>query len=277
MDMPESRFVLVDGLRIHYLEAGAGDPVVLLHGWPTSSLLWRNVLPAIAAAGRRAIAPDLLGFGRSDKPLDVAYTYDYHAGVLDGFLEVLGIERTALGVHDLGGPVGLLWATRNPERVDRLAILDTVFSADSGLLMRAFVGLMRLPGIGMAWTSRAGLTLTLRTAPGRPRLPKEVLAAYTEPFAGTEARRALAKNLVALPERGAIDVSRLAATPTLILWGNKDFLFRTALSRFRRAFPDARVIVLKECMHFLPEDAPDRVSAILADFFRVEPGTTRGA
>ena len=109
-----SHDVNVEGMRLHYLECGSGEPVLLLHGWPTSSFLWRNVMGHIGKKSR-AIALDLPGFGASDKPLDASYSFRFYSRVLDGFLSALNIDKTSLAVHDLGGPVGLYWACRNPE------------------------------------------------------------------------------------------------------------------------------------------------------------------
>src|SRR5688572_7072818 len=111
--------VEVRGLRVAYRAAGEGPPVVLLHGWPTSSYLWRGVIPALAGAGRRVIAPDLPGFGASEKPPDAPYTIGFQAEVLDAFLGAVGVGRTALVVHDLGGPIGLRWAEDHPDRLER--------------------------------------------------------------------------------------------------------------------------------------------------------------
>ncbi len=111
MASASSHEVEVEGLRLHYLEAGEGDPVLLLHGWPTSSFLWRNLIP-ILAEGNRVIAPDLPGFGRSDKPLDASYSFGFYNRVLDGFLSAVGVSRLhGLAVHDIGGPIGLHWAS----------------------------------------------------------------------------------------------------------------------------------------------------------------------
>ena len=102
-----SNVVHVKGLKIHYLSAGQGEPVVLLHGWPTSSYLWRKIIPRLAG-NKWVIAPDLLGFGGSDKPIDTSYTLNHQVEILDSFLTGLGINQTSLIVHDLGGPVGLM-------------------------------------------------------------------------------------------------------------------------------------------------------------------------
>src|SRR3954451_21222566 len=112
-------------LTLAYRELGSGPPVLLLHGWPTSSFLWRNVMPPIARSNR-VIALDIRGFEKSNKPLGVRYGFELFERALDGFLAALEIDRVALAVHDLGGPVGVHWALRRPERVTRLALLNTL-------------------------------------------------------------------------------------------------------------------------------------------------------
>ncbi len=101
-----SKFVQVEGLKIHYLTAGEGEPIVFLHGWPTSAFLWRNIIPLLSDH-YQVIAIDLPGFGKSDKRLSDSYSFRYYSKVIGGFLKELGLEKITLGVHDLGGPVGL--------------------------------------------------------------------------------------------------------------------------------------------------------------------------
>jgi len=137
--------ITVDGLEIGYRELGDGPPVLLLHGWPTASYLWRDVMPAIARANR-VIAPDLPGFGASDKPAGVAYDFDLFEGAIDGLLEALGVDRLGLAVHDLGGPIGLHWTVRNPERVTRLALLNTLVYPQFAPSVIEFVTTLSTPG-----------------------------------------------------------------------------------------------------------------------------------
>ncbi len=122
---PTQTLELEDGLTLGYRELGEGPPVLLLHGWPTSSFLWRNVMPPIAGANR-VIALDLPGFGASDKPADGRYDFEMFERAIDGFLERLEIDRLGLAVHDLGGPVGVHWALGRKERVESLALLNTL-------------------------------------------------------------------------------------------------------------------------------------------------------
>src|SRR4051812_28903848 len=116
----------VDGLNIHYVDEGDGPPVVFLHGEPTWSFLWRKVIPPVRDAGFRCVAPDLPGFGRSDKPTDIDwYSYDRHTEAAVALFEDLDISGATLVVHDWGGPIGLRLAVEHPERVARFVILDT--------------------------------------------------------------------------------------------------------------------------------------------------------
>src|SRR4051794_17478137 len=111
---------------MHYIDEGEGKPVLLLHGEPTWSFLWRHVIPPVVASGRRAVAPDLIGFGLSDKPEDLGwYTYDRHVSHVTRLVTELDLRDIALVVHDWGGLIGLRFAVENPERVGRLVILDT--------------------------------------------------------------------------------------------------------------------------------------------------------
>ena len=109
---------------MHYEEAGEGDPIVLLHGNPTSSYLWRNVIPGLVSEGR-CLAPDLVGFGRSGKP-KIDYRFADHAGYLDAWFDGLALERVTIVGHDWGGALGFYWASRNPERVAALAFFETI-------------------------------------------------------------------------------------------------------------------------------------------------------
>ena len=121
-----SHYREVDGLRLAHLDEGAGAPVIFFHGEPTWSFLWRKLIPPVRDAGFRCIAPDLAGFGRSDKPTDIDfYSYDRHSALAGTLLEDLDVRGATVVVHDWGGPIGLRLAVEQRERIDRLVILDT--------------------------------------------------------------------------------------------------------------------------------------------------------
>src|SRR4051794_14453485 len=148
--------VTVDGRTVAYRELGEGPPVLLVHGWPTSSFLWRNVMPPIAAANR-VVAIDLPGFGASDKPLDVKYDFDFFERTLDAFLAELEIDEVGLAVHDLGGPIGVHWTLRRPERVTRLALLNTLLYPEFAPSVIEFVTTLATPDQRGKLTSPQGL------------------------------------------------------------------------------------------------------------------------
>src|SRR3954447_16114630 len=126
-DFPwDSQYRDWEGLRLAHLDEGSGSPVVFFHGEPTWSFLWRKVIPPVLDAGYRCIAPDLPGFGRSDKPDDLGwYTYDRHTEAMLALVDELDLRGATVVVHDWGGPIGLRVAVEHPERFHRLVILDT--------------------------------------------------------------------------------------------------------------------------------------------------------
>jgi haloalkane dehalogenase len=145
IDYPfEPRYVEQDGLRMHYVEEGGGDPVLLLHGEPTWSFLYRKVIPRLARVAR-VVAPDYFGFGRSDKPVERGwYTYDRHYESIERLVEALDLRAVTVVVHDWGGPIGLRLAVERPDRVARLVVLNTGVGAgrppsDEWLRFRDFV------------------------------------------------------------------------------------------------------------------------------------------
>ena len=176
----EPRYAEVAGLRLARVDEGSGDPVLLLHGEPTWSYLYRGVIPPLLAAGRRVVAPDYPGFGRSDKPTDVGwYSYDRHVASLTELVDQLDLRGVTLVVQDWGGPIGLRWAVENRDRVARLVILNT------GL----FGGREASEGL-TAWLAYARAQTDLKvgyvvsaTCGG---LPDDVTAAYDAPFPTVE-------------------------------------------------------------------------------------------
>ena len=132
------------GLELHALEAGEGQPVLFVHGWPTNAQLWRHVLAEVGET-RRAIAIDLPGFGQSAKPLDAAYDFKFYDQVFDESLAALGVDRLGLCVHDAGGALGLHWAVQHPDRISELCLLNTVASAKASWAVVAFILLARTP------------------------------------------------------------------------------------------------------------------------------------
>src|SRR5437867_2360106 len=145
------RHVQVHGARMAYVDEGSGDPIVFLHGNPTSSYLWRNVIPHVRSVGR-CIAPDLIGMGRSDKP-DIGYRFVDHARYIDGFLKALGLDRISFVVHDWGSALGFDWAMRHESRVRGLAFMEAILGPVPSWEQfppqgREIFQKLRMPGVG---------------------------------------------------------------------------------------------------------------------------------
>jgi len=263
-----------DGLRMHYLDEGAGDPVLLVHGEPTWSFLWRRIVPRLTAAGHRAVVPDHIGFGRSDKPDDVSwYTYDRHVTALTALAEALDLRGLTVVVHDWGGPIGLRFAVENEERVERLVILDTGVAAGrapSETWLR-FRDAVRNVGGGLD----IGRLVAAGTARG---LADEVRAAYDAPFPtpGSKAGALAFPDLVPTePEHpSAAAMTRVHEAlaswhkPALVVWGADDAVLPPRFAeRFVELIPGATgPELIANASHFLQEDAPDEVAAAILRF-----------
>jgi haloalkane dehalogenase len=203
----ESRFVEVLGARMHYVESGQGEPVLFLHGIPTSAYLWRNVLPFVAGPQFRAIAVDHIGYGRSDQPAALTFSWLELARHLEGFINALGLRRVTVVAHDLGGAIGLHWAAKNPVNVRAFAYLEAAlppaypradfqsFGASEALFRR-----LRDPVVGKRMLIDENFWVeTFLPASVMRTLSAEEMAAYREPFVKPESRRAIYDMVQSLP------------------------------------------------------------------------------
>jgi haloalkane dehalogenase len=265
--------VEVDGLGIAYRGLGTGPPVLLLHGWPTSSFLWRNVMPPLAER-HRVLAIDLPGFGASDKPLGTRYGFELFEKTIDGFLAALDVEQLGLAVHDLGGPIGLHWALHRPGRVTRLALLNTLVYPEFSEAVLQFVTACSTPELREQLTSPAGLAAAMALGlADEGRLTEEVAAAVQAPFHSPESRRALADAGIGLEPEGFTEIARLLRSlrmPVRVIYGAQDRILpdvAETMARVQADVPQAEVTALPDCGHFLQEEAPDEIGAELARFF----------
>jgi haloalkane dehalogenase len=267
----EPHWLDVDGRRMHYVDEGAGDPVLLLHGEPTWSFLWRKIIPALAG---RKIAPDLIGFGKSDKPTDIGwYSYDRHVASIERLVEALGLERVTLVVHDWGGPIGLRFAVEHPELVQRLVITDTGIEGGRppGERWLRFREVVRNVGGELD----IGRLVEAGTAQG---LSDEVRAAYDAPFPTGESKAgALAfPELVptdpehpnTAPMNAVRDALREWRKPTLVVWGGEDIVLSPRIAEgLVELIPGAEgPVILDGASHFLQEDRPSELAAAVSDF-----------
>lgn len=264
-------FVDIGGSRLYYYAAGTrgvGEPIVFLHGFPTSSHLWSEVVPLVPK-GHRVVVVDLLGYGRSDPPAANAdLSVRAHADRVILLLDMLGINYAVIVGHDLGGGIAQSLAVRYPARVSRLCLINSVaFDSWPGRevkLVRATMPLTRyLPATWMLSVLRADL---LRGYVASERGAHSV-DQYVRPFSSDAGRDALVAHLSALD---STDTRLLAprlkdiVSPTSIVWGAEDpFLPLELGTRLAKAIPESTLDVVADVRHFTPEEAPERVAAAL--------------
>ena len=242
-----------------YREEGEGECVALLvHGYPESSFMWRHLMPAIAAHGWRAIAPDLAGFG--DSPPDGPGTWEAQIERLGQLHQGLGLGPVVVVTHDWGALVGLRWACDNPDAVSGLVISASAFHADRR--WHDMANLMRTEGEGeklMAAIDRDGFAQALRA--GSRAMTDDAIDEYWKAYDGDERRRGQLELYRSGDfEKLAPYEGRLAelGVPTLVLWGADDRFSSPRLAeRYREEIPGAEVVVVEGAGHFVWEDAPE--------------------
>jgi len=273
-DFPfESSYRDLDGLRLAHLDEGDGKPVIFMHGEPTWSFLWRKVIPSVRDAGFRCVAPDLVGFGRSDKPADIDfYTYDRHVALAGTLLEDLDLNGATIVVHDWGGPIGLRLAVEQRERIDRMVILDTgLFTGrqkmtDAWLAFRDFVARTEDLPVGMLVRGAC------KTDPG-----EEVIAAYDAPFPSVASKagaRAFPLLIPQTPDAPGADAGQRVLSalrgddrPTLMLWGDSDPVLPLSVAEhFAESIGRPAPRAIENAGHFLQEDQGPLIGGLIADW-----------
>ena len=269
---------LVGDVRIHLVAHGAGPglPVLLLHGLPTSSYLWRDVQRDMEHT-HRTFAPDLLGLGCSERPAAGRYDLASQAELLVELLDSLGLERVAVVGHDVGGAAAVHLTALAPDRVAALVLIDSPLHADSWPV--AAVASLIAPALGEA----QGALLRLLPAAGRRYLamqlgrgvlsgqvPPEVLAHYADPLLTRDGTRGLLSLVRAYDAQAVEATLRLVAAdppPTLVLWGEGDAFHGPACGRRIVAdVPGALWVPVPDAGHLLPEDRPERVAEEIEGF-----------
>lgn len=281
------RFAGVNGRRMHYIDEGTGDPVLLLHGNPAWGYLWREVIPPLLAAGRRVVVPDMIGFGRSEKPRsEHAHSLDNHIANLVALVRQLDLRRTTFVCHDWGGPTGFGCALTNPHRVAALAIMSTWAWPDPPAAFHNAIfpwRTMHAPLVGpwllgrhAALSGRGMYLSVVDRARFRDRAQAVYQAALPDPadrlltwvwprWIPLDAQARAASRFAWL-ERG------LAATdwPTLLIWGREDEVFDAATfaGRFKTLLPHAEGPHLVTGRHFLQEDSGPEIATLLLEFLQ---------
>jgi haloalkane dehalogenase len=288
----ESRFVSVDGQRLHYVDEGRGEPLLMLHGNPTWSYLYRHFIRDLRP-DHRCLALDHLGYGYSEKPPHGDYSMRAHIMRLSGFVSKLGLKDLTLVVQDWGGIIGLGWAVRNKHLVKRLVIMNTTgFPLPSrqtllemkpkpwGLLM---LYPLKIPGLGELFVQGANGFVKALLPAGihhRERLDSQVMGGYLDPYATWSSRRAHLKSVRQIPISPRHPTWRLLQeigaeldgwqVPTQLIWGMRDPVFVPwFLEEFERRLPNhAPSVKIDDASHFLQDDRPDRIVPVIRQFMQ---------
>jgi len=267
----------LDGARLAYLEAGPAEaePVLLLHGYPSNHRIWRHQVEALSGS-HRVYAPDLLGWGASEQPLGLQFDYDTEVERLGRLLDGLGLERVNLIAHDYGGFLSLGFCQRHPERVARLALLNT--RAQGSFVPRwyaLFGGLCLIGRLPLLRSLAAALPLAafhrraLAPLERKGVVDRELIESYLAPMRTRPGRRWLLHffgeyGIAPRPELR----DRLAeiGCPTAIVWGRRDqYIALETPLELAREIPGAELTLIDEAGHFVPEERPERVNRALLE------------
>jgi len=279
----ESNYVEVLGSKMHYVDQGQGAPILFLHGNPTWSYLWRNIIPHLSPLGR-CLAPDLIGMGKSDKP-DLEYRLEDHIPYIDGFIEALGLENLTLVVHDWGSAIGFDYARRHEANVRGLAFMEAIlapapswdlFPEDMAGIFKSF----RTPDLGWKLIVDKNMFVeNVLPASVVRKLTDEEMDRYRGPFADPADRKPVWRwpNEIPIEDHPADVVELVGAynqwlqqtpLPKLLLYADPGALIRPPMVQWcRDHLNNLETIDLGPGVHFLQEDHPHRIGAALAEWY----------
>jgi pimeloyl-ACP methyl ester carboxylesterase len=260
----------IDGHKIAFLEQGQGTPVLLLHGIPTNSRMWRAIIPKLAEK-HRVIAPDLLNYGQSEKPKTADVSINAQSRIIAQFMNSVGIPRADVAAHDIGGGVAQLLAVNYPEKIANLALIDSVCfdswpipefeplqkpEAESQMNLDEFISMMR--------------NFMPNGVENKSVMTQELIDLYINPWSSEEGKRAFFRNLRRLnPEYTQAIAEQLPqlSHSTLVMWGEKDpFQKPKYAEKLATAIPNAKLAWIKGTGHWLIDEKPDEVARELIDF-----------
>lgn len=277
-----SKFVEVHGSRMHYIDEGEGEPILFLHGNPTSNYLWRNIIPYLVPTGR-CIAPDLIGMGKSDKP-DLAYRFVDHYRYLEGFIDALGLKNITLVIHDWGSGLGFHYAASNEANVKGIAFMEALVKplrwADFPPDYKMGFKLMRSFGIGWLMIS-VGNVFVKKMLPGAivRKLTDAEYAVYAEPFRTIAHRKPVRQWPLEIPIDGTpSDMHELMSAysewlqktplPKILFYAHPGGIISDALRQWCETnFKNIESVDIGQGIHFLQEDNPHLIGEKLVEWF----------
>ncbi len=279
----QSKFVEVHGSKMHYVEEGAGDPVLFLHGNPTSSYLWRNVIPHVSPLAR-CIALDLIGMGKSDKP-DLEYRFVDHSKYVEGFIEALGLRDITFVIHDWGSALAFHYARRHEENVKGLAFMEAIvrtltwdeWPEQARQMFQAF----RTPEVGEKMLIEQNMFVEA-VLPGAilRKLTEEEMNRYREPYVDPPSRKPTWRWPNEIPIEGEpADVTKIAQAysewfgksdvPKLLLYAQPGAIMREPLVEWcRNNMRNLKTVEIGPGAHFVQEDQPHAIGEAIAEWYR---------
>lgn len=260
----------IDGHKIAFREQGSGSPVILIHGIPTNSLMWRNIIPQLAKT-HRVIAPDLLNFGQSAKPESADVSINAQSHMLIKFMDALGVRRADVVAHDIGGGIAQLMAVSHPEKIRKLVLMDSVCfdswpipefeplqkpEAEVGMNLNDFVSMMRgLMPIGV-YNKRV--------------MTDELIEIYLAPWSTENGKKAFFRNLRRLNKeytQAIADELKHLPHQTLVMWGDKDpFQSPDYALQLAQTIPNAELVLIKDAGHWLIDEKPAEIGERINQF-----------
>ena len=280
----KSSYIEVHGSKIHYVEEGSGDPILFLHGNPTSSYLWRNIIPHLTSLGR-CIAPDLIGMGKSDKP-DIEYGFFDHVKYVDGFIEKMGLKNLTLVIHDWGSALGFHYAMRHESNVKGIAFLEAIiapvpswemFPADFKEMFQAF----RTPEVGWEMIVNKNMFIEGVLPAGVVRkLTEQERNHYRDPFRDPQSRKPVWRWPNEIPIEGKpADVVKAVETynrwlqqsklPKLLYYATPGAILPAPMVEWcLQNLSNFEAVDIGQGTHFLQEDQPHLIGSKLATWYR---------
>ncbi len=284
----ESHFADIDGVRYHYVDEGRGEPLLLVHGNPTWSFAWRNLIKDLSK-DYRVLAVDHVGCGFSEKPRDYPYVFGRHIDNLCRFIESLDLGQLTLLGHDWGGAIGMGAAVRLPRCFSRFVLLNTAAFRSRRIPLR--IAVCRIPFFGAVCVR--GLNLFARAAlwmavEKRERMTPAVKAGYLAPYDNWQNRVAILRFVQDIPladthpsystlvavEEG---LAQFQTSPMLFVWGERDWCFTPRfLQEFQQRFPQAETLRIADAGHYVFEDACERIIPRVREFLHSHPLDSTG-
>jgi len=284
-DFPfKSNYIEVKGSKLHYVDEGSGDPILFLHGNPTSSYLWRNIIPYMIPKAR-CVAPDLIGFGKSDKP-DIEYRFFDHVKYVEGFIEKMDLKNVTLVMHDWGSALGFHYAMRHENNIKGIAFMEAILMPIPSWEMfpevarEMFQG-FRTTEVGWDMIVNKNMFIEKLMPIGVVRkLTEEEMNHYREPFKDPASRKPMWRWPNEIPIEGEpADVVEIVETynkrlqqselPKLLFYANPGALLQQPLVEWcQQNLKNLKTVDIGPGSHYLQEDNPDLIGSELADWYK---------